>query len=79
MIANIPKENIIFGEKEKEQYNEETRCWICKGEFGENEEKVKDHCHYTGRYRGAAHNECNLKYRNPNVTPVVFHNLSGYL
>ena len=78
MIANIPKENIIFGEKEKERYNEETRCWICKGEFGENKEKVKDHCHYTGRYRGAAHNECNLKYRNPNFTPVIFHNLSGY-
>ena len=78
MIANIEKKEIIFGEKEKERYNEETRCWICRGEFGENEEKVKDHCHYTGRYRGAAHNECNLKYRNPNVTPVVFHNLSGY-
>ena len=81
MIANIPKANIIFGEKEKERYNEETRCWICKGEFDskdKNKEKVKDHCHHTGRYRGAAHNECNLNYRNPNFTPVIFHNLSGY-
>ena len=81
MIANIPRKKIIFGEKEKERYNEETRCWICKGEFDDkdkNKEKVKDHCHYTGRYRGAAHNECNLNYRKPNFTPVVFHNLSGY-
>ena len=81
MIANIPKKEIIFGEKEKERYNEETRCWICKGEFDDKDkkkEKVKDHCHYTGRYRGAAHNECNLNYRKPNFTPVVFHNLSGY-
>ena len=81
MIAYIPKKEIIFGEKEKERYNEETRCWICKGEFDykdKNKEKVKDHCHYTGRYRGAAHNECNLNYRNPNFTPVVFNNLSGY-
>ena len=77
-IANIEKKEIIFGEKEKERYNEEMRCWICKGEFDENEEKVKDHCHYTGRYRGAAHNKCNLKYRNPDFTPVIFHNLSGY-
>ena len=79
MIANIPKKEIILGEKER--YNEETRCWICKGEFDDkdkNKEKVKDHCHYTGRYRGAAHNECNLNYRKPNFTPVVFHNLSGY-
>ena len=42
---------------------------------------VKDHCHITGRYRGAAHNECNLKLRiNPKTyqIPVVFHNLRGY-
>ena len=81
MIANIQKEGIIFGEKEKERYNEETRCWICREEFDDkdkNKEKVKDHCHYTGRYQGAAHNECNLKYRKPNFTPMIFHNLSGY-
>ena len=68
MIANIQKKEIIFGENEKERYNEETRCWICKGEFDDkdkNKEKVKDHCHYTGRYRGAAHNKCNLNYRKP--------------
>ena len=40
--------------------------------------KVQDHCHFTSRYRGAAHNLCNLNYRKPNFTPVVFHNLSGY-
>ena len=77
-IANIEEKEIMFGEKEKERYNEETSCWICKKEFGKNKEKVKDHCHYTGRYRGAAQNECNLKYRKPDFTPVIFHNLSGY-
>ena len=67
---------MIFGKKEEERYNEETKCWICKGEL--NNDKVKDHCHFTGRYRGARHNSCNLKYRKPNFTPVAFHNLSGY-
>ena len=81
MIANIPKRCIIFKDKEREQFEKETRCWICKGEFDDkdkNKEKVKDHCHYTGRYRAAAHNKCNLDYRKPDFTPVVFHNLSGY-
>ena len=81
MIANIPKKKMIFGKEEEERYNEETKCWICKEEFDDKDkdkEKVKDHCHYTGRYRGAAHNKCNLNYRKPNFTPVVFHNLSGY-
>ena len=81
MIANIPKRSIIFKDKEREQFNEERRCWICKGEFDDknkNKKKVQDHCHFTGRYRGAAHNLCNLNYKKPNFTPVVFHNLSGY-
>ena len=40
--------------------------------------KVKDHCHYTGEYRGAAHNICNLRYRIPKEIPIVFHNGSTY-
>ena len=39
---------------------------------------MRDHCHYTGRYRGPAHSLCNLRYRIPSYTVVVFHNLSGY-
>ena len=40
--------------------------------------KVRDHCHFTGRYRGAAHYQCNLNCRKPLILPVVFHNLQGY-
>ena len=53
-----------------------TICHIC-GEHLE-EDKVRDHCHVSGKYRGAAHDECNLKYRIPRFIPVVFHNLKGY-
>ena len=40
--------------------------------------KVRDHCHYTGKYRGAAHNICNLRYKTPREIPVAFHNGSTY-
>lgn len=53
-------------------------CWICHGEFMKDDKRVRGHCHYTGKYRGAAHGKCNLKYKKPKFTPVVFHNLSGY-
>ena len=39
--------------------------------------KFRDYCHYTGKYRGAAHSICNLKYNVPNEIPVVFHNYSN--
>ena len=40
--------------------------------------KVRDHGHYSGLYRGAAHSSCNLQYKIPNYIPVIFHNLAGY-
>jgi len=39
---------------------------------------VRDHCHYSGKFRGAAHNQCNLLFRKPKHIPVIFHNLAGY-
>ena len=76
-ITSIPEKEMIFRKEEKERFDEETKCWICNEKFDETD-KVRDHCHFTGRYRGAAHNSCNINYKKPNFTPVVFHNLSGY-
>ena len=75
-IANIKPKKMIFTEEDKERFNKSKICWICDEPFKDN--KVRDHCHYTGRYRGPACNSCNLKYRKPKFIPVFFHNLSGY-
>ena len=77
IIANIPEKKMIFGKEEKKRFDKQTKCWMCDEEFDE-DVKVRNHCYFTGRYRGAAHNSCNLMYRKPNFTPVAFHNLSGY-
>ena len=75
-IVNIKKKEIIFTEEDRKQFNKASDCWIC-GEYLGND-RVRDHCHFTGRYRGPAHNSCNLKYRKPKSISVFFHNLSGY-
>ena len=75
-IANIKPKKMTFTEEDKEQFNKSKICWICDEPFKGN--KVRDHCHYIGRYRGPACNSCNLKYRKPKFIPVFFHNLSGY-
>ena len=75
-IANIEVKEMIFTEEDIKHFNKASDCWIC-GEKLEND-RVRDHCHFTGRYRGPAHNKCNLKYRKPKNISVFFHNLSGY-
>ena len=68
---------MIFSPKDKDDFEKARVCWICQKEFG-SEKKVRDHCHFTGKYRGAAHVKCNLQFKKPKFTPVIFHNLSGY-
>ena len=73
MFLGKPKQ-MIFTAVEEEIYNSSTSCHICGGQLGE--DKVRDHCHLTSKFGGAAHNECNLRYRVPRFIPVFF--LSRY-
>ena len=75
-IANIEPKEMVFTEEDKKQFNKSWQCWICREPL--KDDRVRDHCHYTGRYRGPAHNSCNLKYRKPKSIPIFFHNLTGY-
>ena len=63
----------------KREHEAAEKCRISLKEFNDpRNKKVRDHCHYTGLYRGAAHNNCILKYCIPDHIPIVFHNLCGY-
>ena len=46
--------------------------------FDKNDKKVREHCHYTGKYRGAEHSICNSRFNMLKKIPVVFHNGSNY-
>ena len=60
------------------KYNRMSKCHICFKHFKDGDRKVRDHCHYSGEYRGAARLLCNLQYKIPSYILVVFHNLAGY-
>ena len=69
--------------QEEKDFQSATICLICEQDLFKDEEtgqiiKVRDHCHFTGEYRGAAHKQCNLKCKKPLILPVLFHNLQGY-
>ena len=78
------KKMLLLTKEELKLYQNAKVCYICGKKFlkkftnGKNYRKVRDHCHFTGKYRGAAHSIRNLIFNVPNEIPVVFHNGSNY-
>ena len=77
------KEMIPLTKEEKKIHRRQKKCYICKKKFSADDSnkkyhKVEDHCHYTGKRGGAAHDICNLRYKIQNKISVVFHNGSTY-
>ncbi|EZA55644.1 hypothetical protein X777_04316 [Ooceraea biroi] len=76
LTANVPMVNLT--RKQEVAYHSATHCHICEKPLAQDETRVRDHCHLTGRYRDPAHSNCNLNYKDSYTIPIVFHNLSGY-
>lgn len=73
---NIP---MYISRKQQEQFDAATECIICKKKFEKDDIKVRDHDHMTGKFRGAAHQQCNLNTNFVGLkTPCFIHNFSGY-
>ena len=84
IVSEQFKKPLVMTEKNERDFQNSTICHICARKFNEqkpSKQKVRDHCHITGKYRGAAHSDCNLKWTisSDNLKiPVIFHNLKGY-
>ena len=70
--------NLIMSEKEEHLFQESNSCWIRKKLTDNDEEKVRDCCHVTGKFRGAAHRNFTINFKLTRKVPVTFHNLRGY-
>ena len=79
------KEMITLTTEENKSYKEQKISYIFKEKFCmdkdnenyKNRKKVKDHCHYTRKFRGAAHSKCNLNYKVPKDISIIIHNASS--
>ena len=81
----MTKKMILLKKKEKKAHDKQKQkvCYICKKRFSTDDSNkkyfnVRDHCHYTGKNRGVAHNTCNLRYKTQKGIPVVLRNGSTY-
>ena len=74
MIPLTHEENTFYKEQEAWHICKEKFCTDKYGKSYINKRKVKDNCHYTGKFREAAHSKCNLNYKVPKDIPVIIHN-----
>ena len=70
--------NLIMNEEEEHLSQQSNSCWICKKIINDDNEKVRDHCHITSKFRSATHQNCNLNFQLTKRIPVIFHSLKGY-
>ena len=75
MFPELPVDPLT--KKQWKKYKHWTKYHICYKPFMLGDPKLRDHCHYTGLYRGPAHSLCNLRYKIPSYIPVMFHNLKN--
>ena len=69
---------LIMNEEEEYLFQQSNSSWICGKLIENDDEKVIDHCHITGKFRGATHWSCNINFQLTTKIPVTFHNLRGY-
>ena len=60
MKENFDKE-LVIAKENNEDFEKSTKCWTCENNYVDNDVKVRDHCHITGKYRDSAHRDCNSK------------------
>ena len=73
------KEMMLLTDGENKSYKKHKVCYICKKELSTfDKNKVRDHFHYTGKFRGATRSICNLRYKTPKEIAIIFHNGSTY-
>lgn len=70
-------QRLIMTNEDRKNFDSAIYCFICGKPFGEGQ-KVRDHDHYTGKFRGAAHSQCNIQMRKTYKIPVFLHNFRGY-
>lgn len=73
---DLSRKPLVMSDEEEKEFQQTENCSICGQLLGD--DRVRDHDHMTGMFRGAAHNKCNLKLRFLTKVPVVFHNLKNF-
>ena len=70
--------DVIMTKDDERNFKNADKCYICDKKYTDEDIRVRGRCHITGKYRGLAHQDCNINYRLTDEIPVIFHSLRGY-
>ena len=68
----------MITKEDNKDFKNPTKCWICDNDYVDNNVKLRDYCHITGKQRGSAHRVCNINLKLNHKIPAVFQNLKKY-
>ena len=78
VIKNHFNKNLVMSVEDERIFQASNKCWICKKLFTDEDKKVRDHDHITGKYRDSAHPNCNINLKLNKKVPAIFRNLRDY-
>ena len=78
IIKDQFNEDLVMTEEEEHLFQQNNNCCICKKIIDNEDRKVRDHCHISGKFSSSAHWDCNINFELTKKIPVIFHNLKGY-
>ena len=62
---------LVMTKEDNENCKNFTECWICDNDYIDTDDKVRDHCHITGKYRGSVHGDCNNDLKSQNSYDIL--------
>ena len=78
VMKNHFNKELVMARENNGNFKYSTKCWICDNDYVDNDVKVRDHCHITGKYRDSAHRDCNINLKLNHKISIEFHNLKNY-
>ena len=69
---------LVMTKEDYKDFTKSTKYWTCDNDYVDNDNKLRDNCHITGKYRSYAHRNCNINLKLNHKIPVVLHNLKNY-
>ena len=79
MIKKHFNKEIVMTKEDSEDFKNSTKCWVCDNDYLDNDVKISDHCHITGKYRGSTHTDWNTNLKSNHKIPVLFHNVNIFM